>query len=722
MHQKSSKDFLFLHFEKFIFAVLVLAAVFLIYRGMQMPDYLQKEQPDRLEQGANQVKSSIDEDHWESMNEAESRLPTMDVVGRTNQSISPIPMQPYQLEHPWERKAIDMAVKRIDPVIAAPLKLQVSGVVASLAVKSRSQDPYPLQELENAEKVAAAPEQPGRRRGNPRRGGAMDGMGPGGYEGMMSYEGMMDGYGSGSMLPESSGSMPGGPMGAGVKPPIQVNAQLFDQGFRPTGVFGGGMTSMSPGSGSGSSSGAGSAAGGNRVEPVMGHFIAGVALMPHKELFKTYMDAFQQADGFNPMRDRPTYIGFQLERADVTDRPVDSLTDSDWVRRGTSRYYHQLHLQVWAGAAKEIVTGKYRDPELTVGIPPVLLDNYADFASHPDIPVGDEPLVRLNPLQQQDTGPVGPIVPGVDDEPFAAGNLPPASGGQMYGSSGMYGSEAMYGSGSGSAYGSGSGGMYGSGGMPGYGGMGATLRVEDQADYKLIRFYDFRDFSGNDRAAPVPGRQYVYRLRVAVEDPNFPRIASLQPRSGSLSSEVFRRVEAETAKAAQSPTAARNSVRWSEFSEPSDVVSLPATSAAYAGLVTPGQFRKMQAGGREVDVMQRPPTGKMVISRWDPTYLVPIPAELEVTRGAVLAKQGDANVPDPLALIVKKLPDANVNTQGVLVDLAGGEKLMISADEGQVSPSLMLWFTPDGGLQLSDDIHAMRDYRLYTTPDEKPVM
>ncbi len=713
MHKKNKNDFLFLHFEKFIFAVLVGTALLLVYRGMQMPDYLQKEQPERLEQGANQVKTSIDEDHWERMNETESRLPTMDVVGRTNQSISPIPAQAYRMQHPWERKAIDVAVKRTDPVIAVPLKLRVAGVATTLAVKSSSPDAYALFDLENAEKVAAPVEPPGRTRRPPRgRGGFEGSMGP-----EMSGDPMLDMIGGGSgMMSESMMGMGMGMGAAGLKPPVQINAKSFDQGFRPTGVAMGGMSSM----GSGSASGSGSLAGPsgsnqpvNRTVPVMGHFVAGVAVVPHRELFQSFMDAFQQADGFNPQRDRPTYIGFQLQRADVTGRSVDSLTESDWVNRGSSRFYQQLQLRLWAGAAKEIVSEKYRDPELTTAVPPVLLDNYAAFASHPDVPLGDEVRPQFDPRLQQDQAPTGPIVPGADDEPFA--NTPPTT---MLGSGSMM-SGGMYGSGSMSG-----GGMYGSesmmGGMSGYGGMGMMLRVEDQPDYKLIRFYDFRDFSGADPAAPVPGRQYVYRLRIAVEDPNFPANPGLQPRSGSLSSEVFRRVEAETAKATE--TKRRNSVRWSEFSEPSGIVSLPPTSAVFAGQVTPAQTRKMQLGGKEIDVQMRPPTGKLVVSQWSPEYQVPIPAELEVTRGSVLAKRGDVNVPDPLALIVKKLPDADVNTQGVVVDLAGGEKLAISTDETQLAPSVMLWFTPDGGLKVSDEITANRDYRLYTTPDEKAAM
>lgn len=718
MSNSSSQDFLFRHFEKFIFGVLVCLAVFLIYRGFQMPNFLEEQQPDKMEQGANQVKTAIDEDHWESINTAESRLPTIDVVARTNESISPVAGQLYRLNHPWEGKSIDASLKRTDPVIAAPIEVLVTGVIGSIAVKSPpSSDPmkesdYPLKALENAEPLvvkAPEPKKPPRRRGRM----SMDEMMGSGGEGMMMEGGggASDMYGaSGAGMPGMEG-MPGmdgmlgmggmggaGSMtGAGMKPARQIDAKKFDQGFRPLQA--------------------------GKFEPAIGHFIAGVALMPHKELFRAYEDAFQQADGYNPMRDQPVYIGFQLQRADVTNKPIDQLADGDWVNRGTSKFFQQLLLKRWAGMAKEIVTGKYRDPELTTAIPPILLKHYTDFASHPKIPLGEEDLTKKLP-GLQDAGPVGPIVPSADDDPFAGGNLGPArpgagmmAGGGMMGSGmmgGGYGMEGSYG-----MEGAGSG-MEGGYGMGGYGGVGggygmSAPNIANQPDHKLIRFYDFRDFSKerSDPAAPVPGRKYVYRVRVAIEDPNFPRNPSLQPRNSTLSAEVFRRVEQETAKASTGKKT-RNSVRWSDYSAPSAVVSLPPMSGMYAGPVVPAAYRKMQLDGKDVEVTQKPATGKMVATQWDPTYQVPVPIVMDVVRGTILAKKGDAEVPDPYAMIVKKLPEADINTQSVVVDIEGGQPLAISQEENQTEPGVYLLFSPDGGLQVSDEISSQHDYQFYS--------
>jgi len=716
------QELLFRHFEKGIFAALVVATGLLVYSGLRMPNYLDKQKPDAMEQGANQVKTSIDEDHWAQILENEDRLTKVDVVARTNESIRPVSAQTYTMLHPWEGKSIDSSLKREDPKLLPPIDLMVSGVVANLAVKSRD-GVYALNDLENAEPIVKTPER--RRPERPRRGrGATAMMGSGSEMegGMMGMEGEM---GSGMMGEEmASGMMPGMPGGSGMPGMMgpgmgaaaagrRLDAKKFDQGFRPT------LTANS------------------NLVPVMGHFIAGVAVMPHKELYRAFDEALKNRDGYDPRRDQPFYLGFQLQRADVTDKSVDQLTEQDWVLRLNSTFYKQLLLGSWAGYAKEIVSGKYRDPELTTPIPPVLLAHYAHFASHPKVPLGDEDPRAAFPMQKPGSNfPIGPIVPDASEDANATfGSAPPrgAFGGGMPGmmgsdddmASGMMGAPGMMGGGSGMMMGAP--GMMGSGmgmgmGMMGSGmGMMAGASIESQPDYKLIRFYDFRDLSNRDPAAPKVGRKYVYRIRVAIEDPNLPRNAVLRPSNGSLTTEVFRRVEQEKQKGKSG-----NSIRWTEFSQPSPVVSLPPVTEAYIGPVVAAATRKMQVDGREVEVTNKPATGKVVGTKWDPTYQVPMPIWMDVTRGTVLAKKGEVDIPDPLSMNVKKLPDADLNLESVVVDLGGGQELDIAKDPEAdrntaplLSPSWMLLFDANGGLRVVDEIESQKGYRLYSYADDR---
>ncbi len=692
-NNNNSQDLLFRHFEKAIFGVLVLLAVFLVYSGIQMPDFLKEAQPDRLEQGANQVRASIDEDHWSQINEAEPRTPKFDVVARTNQSIRPVSPQLYRLSHPWEGKSIDISTKREDPELFAPFDLRVSGVLASLAIKSADEE-YPLMALENADPIEKKePEPPKQERGRRR------GMGMGSEEMMMGSGEMGMGYeetmmGSEEMMMGSGGAGMGGGMGTGRK----IDAKKYDQGFRPSGAT-------------------------KNLEPVMGHFIAGVALMPHKEIFKAYKQALQQADGFDARRDIPTYLGLQLYRADVTDKSVDELVEADWILRGSSKFYQRLLLERWAGMAKEIVAGKYRDPELTTAIPPVLLKHYASFASHPKIPLGDEDPRAKQRLGTQPSVPTGPILPDADGETFEnlgrAGRRGGMGGGMMAGGYGMEGGmmDGGYGMESGMMGGGMMGGSMMGGGMLG-GGMMRMASVADQPDHKLIRFYDFRDFSGADASAPQPGRRYVYRLRVGLEDPNFPQFEASQPRSSTLSAEVFRRVENEQGRAKRDKR--RNFVRWTEFSDPSDPISLPSTAMAFAGPVVPAATRKGKVEGRDVEYVHKPATGRMVVAEWDLNDLqVPLPVLMDVSRGTILAKKADIEIPDPLSHVVKKLPDAEVNTEAVVLDISGGNSLAISEDESQTVPSMMLLFDVEGGLRVVDEVTSQQGYRMYSFADER---
>ena len=69
--------------------------------------------------------------------------------------------------------------------------------------------------------------------------------------------------------------------------------------------------------------------------------------------------------------------------------------------------------------------------------------------------------------------------------------------------------------------------------------MGRGALEADPVDYKLIRFYDFAGFKNS----PQFGRKYVYRVRYAVNDPNFPFAETLQPKVSSMAPDVATRVQ-----------------------------------------------------------------------------------------------------------------------------------------------------------------------------------
>ena len=75
-------------------------------------------------------------------------------------------------------------------------------------------------------------------------------------------------------------------------------------------------------------------------EPSVGWFIAGTAVVPHKELYENFKQAFMDADQYDPRRDTPFYYDLEVQRADVTGKSVDQLAEDDWQIRVESTSIH----------------------------------------------------------------------------------------------------------------------------------------------------------------------------------------------------------------------------------------------------------------------------------------------------------------------------------------------------------------------------------------------
>ncbi len=158
MDSDKIKKFFVLHFEKLLLGLIVAASVFLIYSGLQLPNFLAESQPDKLTASANQVKLEIDDDHSEEI--IKDRIPTYDIIAATERLYTPVDETAYKLRHPWEAQNEQSIVRRQDPMLPAPLDLRTSGVLTTIAIKGSVTDPkdYPVAALEAAdevEKVAA---------------------------------------------------------------------------------------------------------------------------------------------------------------------------------------------------------------------------------------------------------------------------------------------------------------------------------------------------------------------------------------------------------------------------------------------------------------------------------------------------------------------------------------------------------------------------------------
>jgi hypothetical protein len=251
-------------------------------------------------------------------------------------------------------------------------------------------------------------------------------------------------------------------------------------------------------------------------------------------------------------------------------------------------------------------------------------------------------------------------------------------------------------------------------------GMMGKPAEENPVDYKLLRFYDFFYVKGAkaDPNRPELNRRYVYRIRFAVNDPNFPKKPELQPKGSSLDPEAYKRYIALSADAEQNQV--RDFKRWSDWSEPSTPVSLPKLDQAYVGPVKPTKSRRVQLGSRNVLLEAEPPKAEVVASSFDPSLGVFVPTLMEATEGTVLSKKVEsADVVDPITLEVKKTGEKVIASATTIIDIEGGSPMEIIDDEKILEPGLFLIMDGNGNLKVKDSVAEQKTYRIKSFAEER---
>lgn len=683
------KTFFVSHFEKMLLAGIVAVSGFLVYRGTQLPDFTNEKKPEQLTQEANTVKLGIDDDHTESIIMSRRPEPGESIVARTKELYKPVDPTTYKLSKVWVGETSgDTIIRRQDPLLLPPLDLRTVGVVCSIAANgAREPGGYPLAELEAAAELEAEMTPRPRNRGTRGRG---RGRGRGADMGMDMDMDMGMGMGMGSGMDDMMGTQRKARRG---EEEMKVAGRQFDSslslGYTP----------------SNSNSDPNSA---NYPQPKIGWFIAGTALLPHREIYEAYELALKDAGGYNPARDTPLYYDFEVQRADVTIKPLDKLTEDDWSKVYDRSLYTKIADTVWQGFAPEIVPEDYRDDNITTWIPPVLLDDYSFFALHPRIPLlSKRELEQKALMEEQENSKEFTDIEDLDKQFSEIELAGPGAAGSMRGGMGMGFDDMDMDAGMGFDD------MYSGGGM----GMFSRGQVEvDPVEHKLIRFYDFGVYPSKAR----PGRKYSYRVRYAVIDPNFPAVVDAQPTLSKLAPEVAQRVQAKLAVARE--TGKRDFKLWSEWSEPTAPDSLPTTYEATAGSVNSGNVRNYEVDGRTIPVARDTPSAKVMLSNFDFSLGVRVPAVIEdVKEGGVLRKKADSvEVIDPITNEIKMLKDADLMSSISLVDIDGGMPLEIVED--LTSPGQMLLFDSTGRLSVTNDIDDQRAFRVYTFAEEKEAL
>lgn len=777
-------NFFQLHVEKIILGVIALVMAYLVYDGMGTKGIAENKNPENLTQTASSALNSVKEDHWKEIMVQPDRQFKAEFSGLARDSRTPMADKPYETD-PWEIAPRSISEKRGDPSLLAPINLQVVTGYGALAVNIKSDAADPFADFEDADEIRSRKRPP---RNNPRSGagGGRNGGGSSGSGGILP--GGADGGDMGDSGSSDLGGLMGGPMGGpgmGAAGGSRMLNPQYDRGYGARGPQGGGL--MGPMGGSGGSGdlgdlGAPAMSGGGRGAPsgiggpggptggnatakgeklgyksVYFNVVSGVA--PHKALIEEYKKAFENSAGFNIMRDRPNYLSFIAERVDVTADPTKEPAEGDWKKVTDLRQQEKL-LAEWAGTNAEIVNFLYTDPELTIAPLPLLIRDYRPLVSHPDVPLSGKEIAAAQPENAEGDEKKDDTEDSEEDQ-FSSRRRP-NQGNMMQGGSGGLGMPTPGGSGGSSGLGmptpGGSGGIgmptpggrgaMGSGGlMDGEGDMGSSgamgmggsgspfggnfmggssTTLEAESDYKLIRFYDFD---------VKPGHIYRYRIRLVIEDPNYPEDRTLDPDLSILKNEVFTRVvgqrsEDEKKAANKDGEKPRTFYRFTDWSQPSAPAYAPNPGMFANGEIAISK-RTMTVTGAdnksttiEVDSSARGHLGNVVFADWDAALGIDVPTMYEAQKGTVLfynTRDKEPEIVDPVTKEVKKYKGYKM-TEGIsVVDVRGGENLAHNDDRQDrlTFSGEMLLFRNDGTLIVSDELDDQDNFRMFTFADEK---
>jgi hypothetical protein len=641
------KEFMLSHVEKFLFGLIAMIAIGLIYLGTGKESFDAGKNPETLSKQSRDTGLKIKENHWPAIKDEEARVKGITDVSYAAKAVeSTRPMAPIAIGiDPGD--PLQIREQRIDPELLPALQLEPKYFFGPIVISSSTPQSLAVNEFLSKLADAKVKEEP-RRENNKQQSGK---MGPGKGAGKFAGDGPP-------------------PTLAGAK---RFLAAGYDRGFP--------AYKLAPPT--------------DKKKVIVAKdvgFVAVTALAPHEDLETEYRAKLAKAGNVMVGRDNPYYLGFEVQRADVTDNPAKEVQEADWqlLPNAGSDILKERSNTSWLGMNREVAAEDWTTPNLTMPIPPVLIKDYTPFATHPEIPkAGEAGAGRSGAMGgffgngQDDSGQGGDFGGfGGDGEIGGAGGFAGAPGGKFGGGGGatpgkFSGGGIPPGGPSGKF---GGGGKFSSGGNSGGSNLQSVQELPVQlpdTKYKLVRFYDFD---------AKPNRSYRYRARLMMYDPNFPQAASLQPRSSALDvgSGTLKRVQElfdqekkamdAAAAVADSKPYVRKSFRTSPWSEPSPPIATVRTTEGFLG-----EPKILYTVDREQRTYESsPPQAKMVIAEWDSSNAVFVPRRDTVSRGYVFGlpnRDGGKEIPfeiiHPITKYIKVLEESKLRNLVAVIDLNG---------------------------------------------------
>lgn len=451
-----------------------------------------------------------------------------------------------------------------------------------------------------------------------------------------------------------------------------------------------------------------------------GTYVIGVkAVVPYELQWKEYENKLETAMGWDPIGDRPRYLRMAVEREET--KPDGTVVE--WADITDEVYGFSA---TYSARAPEVCDVSYTDRNLTLPIPAVLCKDYRPLVSHSDVPLAEsavEMIIDGDETEVERTA-IGDLDPFAEAKRLGRATSAARSGDDY---------DEYEDDGSGDDYGSGT--YY------------TAEMASPSAQYKLIRFFDFRG---------KPGSQYRYRVRVWMEDPNNPSLVANSgsdygsddeyggvsipqgrtvPIAGSmLESDVRKRIRDWRASPEYAAIPEEQSylrtARATEWSEPSSPILVPpAANQFYAGgVVAP---TRIDAKGVMFEAGER--HGEIVSSVWQKKFAVSIPVKHELHRASVLNSNRSTEVLNPRDLTIREFVKVVIDIDGketktpiplktdaIVIDVMGGEKLATSIRKSdfRTPAEVLIYDAGNNRFVVRDEFSDIKNFRHATFADQ----
>ncbi len=350
-----------------------------------------------------------------------------------------------------------------------------------------------------------------------------------------------------------------------------------------------------------------------------------LAKVPIERQNQLYADALLSARGYAPLRDIPVYPGYQVQRAEVTDAG-----QGDWaVVETVSGRTIKRELDTYPVSVPEVIDPRYEHSVLTHPLPPLILREWDERASHSSMPLFSE-------FPEQGTGLMEEEAAGeaAEEDDIFSNSVSSNRGGGRPSTRRPVPSRLTLPRGGGSR------------GEISARPIGTDLPAfvwDGTTPYVLLRYFD------NSAKA---GRKYRYRVRLVLYDVN-----------SGLSSDknLDETVKARRAKLKKNAL----KYRFTDWSEPSPVASVPLPARIYLVSAKPAKETNYNAE----------PEVELLIKALNSEYAA------EIARAEFFARGNVINIHDKATVIwankfsPDKEPEFDFRTGVTLLDLRGGEKL-----------------------------------------------